>query len=432
MGSLFKKGVQIRSIILAMQIKKSPSSAGVLRFRANRQLVEANRKASKDGPPVASNKDLVEAAAKVKVSKKDPVKPAGSGNVPATEKNGSTSSKTETKPDATKRFSVCYMDIEKNKKAAEEVHIASKKDFLQNFSKSQVSSTTVPENESLIITNGNGNHSTSSSSSDEVQIMKSNNSSSVSASEIRSKRHSVCTMEQQKDHAAENNENTSVRKTSGSLSLVQLRAKKTNKKIAHDTLIEEVPTTSNKDLVEAASKVQVSKKEPVKMTHVSNQEKIPNAAISDETVKRFSICYMEAQNQGDDSVACFRSTGSVSVPTRRASTAVNTASPKISAPRKSSAPEPLQLSMASVSVLETFREEIAESLSAVIVPDVVHRAKFAVIEPSDIKEKAIEIDHPKVTSVARPKAKPKNNCVKHSKCHCVLFSQAVEGFFNVR
>jgi len=141
---------------------------------------------------------------------------------------------------------------------------------------------------------------------------------------------------------------------------------------------------------------------------------------------------MEAQNQGDDSVACFRSTGSVSVPTRRASTAVNTASPKISAPRKSSAPEPLQLSMASVSVLETFREEIAESLSAVIVPDVVHRAKFAVIEPSDIKEKAIEIDHPKVTSVARPKAKPKNNCVKHSKCHCVLFSQAVEGFFNVR
>ena len=55
---------------------------------------------------------MVEAAAKVKVSKKDPVKPAGSGNVlPATEKNGSTSSKTETKPDATKRFSVCYMDV---------------------------------------------------------------------------------------------------------------------------------------------------------------------------------------------------------------------------------------------------------------------------------------------------------------------------------
>ena len=56
---------------------------------------------------------MVEAAAKVKVSKKDPVKLAGSGNVPATEKNGSTSSKTETKPDATKRFSVCYMDVSK-------------------------------------------------------------------------------------------------------------------------------------------------------------------------------------------------------------------------------------------------------------------------------------------------------------------------------
>ena len=72
--------------------------------------VEANRRASKDGPPVASNKDLVEAAAKVKVSKKDPVKPSGNGNAPATEKNGSASS-TETKPDATKRFSVCYMDV---------------------------------------------------------------------------------------------------------------------------------------------------------------------------------------------------------------------------------------------------------------------------------------------------------------------------------
>ena len=104
-----------------------------------------------------------------------------------------------------KSISIFILQIEKNKKAAEEVHIASKKDFLQNFSKSQVSSTTVPENESLIISNGNGNHNTSSSS-DEAQIMKSNNSSSVSASEIRSKRHSVCTMEQQKDHAAENNE----------------------------------------------------------------------------------------------------------------------------------------------------------------------------------------------------------------------------------
>ena len=162
---------------------------------------------------------MVEAAAKVKVSKKDPVKPAGSGSVPATEKNGSTSSKTETKPDATKRFSVCYMDvssttyqvgststfeinififqIEKNKKAAEEVHIASKKDFLQNFSKSQV---TPPENEPLI-SNGNGNHT----SSDEVQIMTSNNSSSASAPEMPSKRHSVCTMEKRNDHV-ENNE----------------------------------------------------------------------------------------------------------------------------------------------------------------------------------------------------------------------------------
>ena len=89
------------------------------------------------------------------------------------------------------------MQIEKNKKAAEEVHIASKKDFLQNFSKSQV---TPPENEPHI-SNGNGNHT----SSDEVQIMTSNNSSSASAPEMPSKRHSVCTMEKRNDHV-ENNE----------------------------------------------------------------------------------------------------------------------------------------------------------------------------------------------------------------------------------
>ena len=67
-----------------------------------------------------------------------------------------------------------------------------------------------------------------------------------------------------------------------------------------------------------------------------------------------------------------------------------------------------------------------------IPPDVIRKANFEVIEAAPLNGKAIENDHPKVTSVARPKAKPKNNCVKHSKCHCVLFSAAVEGFFNIR
>merc|ERR1712038_994442 len=106
MGSLFKKGVQIRSLILAMQIKKSPSSAGVVRFRANRQLVEANRKVSKEnGGQVATNKDLVEASKKIQVSKKEPVK---TGNVPQNER--------KTPEEPAKRFSVCYMDLEAKKK----------------------------------------------------------------------------------------------------------------------------------------------------------------------------------------------------------------------------------------------------------------------------------------------------------------------------
>ena len=106
-------------------------------------------------------------------------------------------------------------------------------------------------------------------------------------------------------------------------------------------------------------------------------------------------------------MACFRSTGSVSVPTRRASTAAVVVLPP--PPRKSSVPEPLQLSQASVSVLEPLGEEIAESLSTSRANS--FKANFVVIEPSEKGQKAIEIDPPKVTSVARPKAKPKNNCV---------------------
>ena len=134
------------------------------------------------------------------------------------------------------------------------------------------------------------------------------------------------------------------------------------------------------------------------------------------------------------SVACFRSTGSVSVPTRRASTIINTATPRPPPqPRKTSVPETFILKEASVSVLENFPEEVVEPMGpGYIPPDVIRKANFEVIEVAPLNGKAIENDHPKVTSVARPKAKPKNNCVKHSKCHCVLFSAAVEGFFNIR
>lgn len=58
-----------------MQVKKNSLSS--IQYRANR----ANRKASQDnggGPPVGilSNKEIVAAASKIQVSRKDPVKPS--------------------------------------------------------------------------------------------------------------------------------------------------------------------------------------------------------------------------------------------------------------------------------------------------------------------------------------------------------------------
>ena len=48
---------------------------------------------------------------------------------------------------------------------------------------------------------------------------------------------------------------------------------------------------------------------------------------------------------------------------------------------------------------------------AAIKPDVAPKANFAMIEPSDVKEQNTQIDHPKVTPVARPKVKLKNKSV---------------------
>ena len=90
--------------------------------------------------------------------------------------------------------------------------------------------------------------------------------------------------------------------SSSSMSLVKLRAKKANKQVAKL----EVPVPSTKELVEAASKIQVSKKEPVKTPNGANPES--SAPSAEEAVKRFSICYMEAQNQGDN-VSCIETDG---------------------------------------------------------------------------------------------------------------------------
>ena len=58
-----------------MQVKKNSVSS--IQYRANRELVRANRKASKDA---VSNKEIVAAASKIQVSRKETVKPSVSGN----------------------------------------------------------------------------------------------------------------------------------------------------------------------------------------------------------------------------------------------------------------------------------------------------------------------------------------------------------------
>lgn len=87
-----------------MQIKKSPSSSGViLQCKANRQLVQANKKALQEGLVASSNKDLVEAASKIQVTKKEPVKP---GHVPFQERIPTSPPPEE----AAKQFSICYLE----------------------------------------------------------------------------------------------------------------------------------------------------------------------------------------------------------------------------------------------------------------------------------------------------------------------------------
>ena len=57
-----------------MQVKKASNPSGLLHFRANRKLVQANRQASIEGQ-VQSNKELAQAASKIQVTKKPEVQP---------------------------------------------------------------------------------------------------------------------------------------------------------------------------------------------------------------------------------------------------------------------------------------------------------------------------------------------------------------------
>ena len=56
--------------------------------------------------------------------------------------------------------------------------------------------------------------------------------------------------------------------------------------------------------MEAASKVQISKKEPVKTQNPERNANSSVVAAGEDVTKRFSICYMEAQNQEGNNVRC--------------------------------------------------------------------------------------------------------------------------------
>ena len=53
-----------------------------------------------------------------------------------------------------------------------------------------------------------------------------------------------------------------------------------------------------KELVESASKITVTRKEPVKPAHIPHpQESLPNSPPPEEAAKQFNICYLEQQNR---------------------------------------------------------------------------------------------------------------------------------------
>ena len=87
--------------------------------------------------------------------------------------------------------------------------------------------------------------------------------------------------------------------------MVKLRAKKANKKLSVSN--EGPAPPSAKDLVEAAKTLpRVSKKQPVKTGNDEKQDRISSNGGAEEAVKRFSICYMEAQKQEGSNVSNIR------------------------------------------------------------------------------------------------------------------------------
>lgn len=182
---------------------------------------------------------------------------------------------------------------------------------------------------------------------------------------------------------------------------------------------------SNKELAQAASKISVTKKPEVKPGHVSFTERIPTSPTPEEQAAMvFSVSYLEQQQQNGDSVSCYRSTGAVPIPTRRCSTIVN-GTPKLPKPRKTSVPE-LQLRSAELALMNWSLEE-----APIFEAGLGLAVRINAVTDDDGYVTCPTVHDAPEVSKAPPKKLVKNDCTKHSKCHCAIFSKNVAGFFDV-
>merc|ERR1719468_556 len=197
---------------------------------------------------------------------------------------------------------------------------------------------------------------------------------------------------------------------------------------ANRQAIKQGQVSSNKDLIQAASKIQVTRKDPVKAAAVPTSERIPTSPTPEEqAAKVFSVSYLEQQQRnGGESVSCFRSTGSVNIPTCRCSTIIESTAPKPPKPRRVSMPVQPLLQIAEQPEVQIWRDENCSA-----IPDMVSAVRTQPQDMDIFYSNALVRDPP-VVAKAPPERKTKaNDCKKHSKCHCALFSQKVAGFFDV-
>jgi hypothetical protein len=91
---------------------------------------------------------------------------------------------------------------------------------------------------------------------------------------------------------------------SGSTGVVAYKANRQLIQASKKAVLEGQVTSSNKELVVAASKIQVTRKETVKPGHVPFQERIPTLPPAEEAAKQFNICYLEQQQSQPGSQVC--------------------------------------------------------------------------------------------------------------------------------